>query len=844
VSIHLAELRTRSSCITAEHVAGRRAPATTHSSKGRLPRGTIRQSDSLPQPHIQIVPRDETDFTLNDSFTEDNDIPTFNSPSLQSSLLTGDKPRYPGHTTGELPAKIATFADMARRFHTADNKAELELPTHGSATSAGIIRLQPTRNKGDKFWWALQTTDVAESGHASSDDSSAFDRLHHSDDRIDESLPRNTSTATPSSKSSPLELLHQRSTLPNHTSFLRRPEDLQLRAAEGSGSIGGLQSTPDEHYSQLFGKLPDPIHLQEQMGEFDGQVTFITHPNRDVSAHQWSSSSFQWENIGRYSYSRGKVEGSLASDRLQAVDASCDSLQYFKLAAEAREKQIIDYGRPKECYLATSGVASADTNRVASLSSFSGMATRGSTGIHDSDTLSLPSPTRPSTPPKFQKLLKGSHLEDPFVAPTISPKLEAASNFYRGTDVGKKGLLDFAFQFPDKSGKLKASASLLATGVWIDDQLWREAGRPNSTCSDSNPTSNLREVGFGEEAACGFPEKNTCNSIASTASIYSFFETHLSSFENHKSRQNLRNKLIEFGEQITQAQETVQKRITIPALASVQPSARSLFPSPGLTVANPHRVPSNLNATAPPYVSKLTPSPASEVTVSETTTSNATTSVGIHSGGPESLRRARDYEVANGLGQQAPTKQTFTGPFFTDSKPSTHNPTAALSIQVDEEEKLVNWFRDGQRPSRQREYANTLVSSAAAKNRSRHFGAIGERMSKPKQHAHEHTGLFVRLYENMSEYAEESRSGNSRAYFTRAWKPATRQQRAPGLNDDNSYFDQSLAFSAQTRRTSYMEPNERSWGGLGLTANLTRARFPHGTPIGTSRGERGRVNVF
>jgi hypothetical protein len=357
--------------------------------------------------------------------------------------LTADKPRYPSHTTGELPAKIATFADMARRFHTADNGAELELPTHGSATSAGIIRLQPTRNKGDKFWWALQTTDVGESGNASSDDSIAFDRLHHSDDHVDESLPRNTSTATPPSKSSPLELLQQRSTLSNHTSLLRRPEDLQLTAVEGSGSTRGLKSAPDEHYNQLFGRLPDPIHLQEQMGEFDGQVTFITHPNRDVSAHQWSSPSFQWENIGHYSYSRTKVEGSLASDRLQAVDASCDSLQYFKLAAEAREKQIIDYGRPKECYLGTSGVASVDTDRVASLSSFSGMATRGSTGIHDSDTLSVPSSrTRLSMPANFQKLLKGSHLEDPFVAPTVSSKMEATPNFYPGTD---EGLTRFCF---------------------------------------------------------------------------------------------------------------------------------------------------------------------------------------------------------------------------------------------------------------------------------------------------------------------------------------------------------------------------------------------------------------
>ena len=823
----------------AEHTAARRAPTTAHPSKGRLQRGSTRRSDSLPQSHIQIVPRDDSDFTLDNSYTEDDDVPTFNSPSLQFSLSAGDQSKSSSHITEKSSTKIATFADMARRFHTTDNKAELELPAHGSATSAGIIRLQPSRNKGDKFWWALQTADASESGRGSSDDSSAFDRLHQSNDRTDEALPRASSSATPSSKSSPLELLQQRSTLSNNASLLRRAGDSTPKKSGGSSSTEGMHSTPEEHYSQLFGRLPDPIYLQEQMGKFDGQVTFIGHPNRDVSAHQWSSASFQWENIGRYSYRNGKVEGSLASDRLHAVDAPHDSLQYFKLAAEAREQQPINHEHQEEYHVKTSGAMPVDINMVPSSSNVSEIATQGSTGIHGSGSLSFSSSrARPSTPLDFPRVLKGSHLEDPFVAPTVSSKFEAASNPYPSTDVGKKGLLDFAFQFPHKSGKLKPSISLLATGVWVDDQVWREGERPSSTVSDSNPTSNLREVSFGEEAACGFPEKiDCCSSINPMASAYS-------SFEDYQSRQKLRSKLIEFGEQITQAQETVQKRIAMPALTSVQPSARSLFPSPGLTVANPHRVSSNLNATAPPYVGKPRLSPASEVAASEVTTGNVATSAGIYFSDPDSLRRTQDYEVANGLDQQAPTKQTFTGPFFTDSKPSTHNPTVALSIQVDEEEKLVAWFRDGQRPSRQREYANTLVSSAAAKNKSRDFGAIGDRTHKPNQQAHEYTGLFVRLYENMSEYAEESRNGNSRGYFTRAWKPASRQQRASGLSDDNSYFDQSRVSSTQARRTSYMETGERSWGGLGLTANLTRARFPHGTPIGSSRGERGRVNVF
>lgn len=94
--------------------------------------------------------------------------------------------------------------------------------------------------------------------------------------------------------------------------------------------------------TDVFGnELPGPGFMDGNPGNVDGQLQFIQHPNGDVSAHQWSTSRFGWENIGQFSNIRKKIEGQLAADRLKGETAwqslQQNTLAYFRTVAKQRE---------------------------------------------------------------------------------------------------------------------------------------------------------------------------------------------------------------------------------------------------------------------------------------------------------------------------------------------------------------------------------------------------------------------------------------------------------------------------------------------------------------------------
>ncbi|RMZ72914.1 ubiquitin homeostasis lub1 [Pyrenophora seminiperda CCB06] len=362
-----------------------------------------------------------------------------------------------------------------------------------------------------------------------------------------------------------------------------------------------VSNTDEGDHDQVFGRLPDPIHLHEQTGTFDGQVVFIGHPNRDVSAHQWSSASFQWVNIGRYTHSCSRIEGSLAPDCVQGYAMPCDLLQSFKVAAHNREKHIVDNGRSQET---------------------------SNEGLHSSCI---------------------------------------------------------------------------------------ETVRPNP--SSNAPGSNARSDFVNEDY------KQTTSSL------------HCATRKDH-----LDDPFVAY---------------TNPYPSNPQPTARSLYHLPGPTVANPHQMNPILNAGV------------ATLRFSDSDNTKPTT---------------QEYAMADGLGRLAPTAQNFRGPFFTDTLPTTSDPTALLSVRISEEEKLSNWFRDGQRPARQQEYAKTLMSAAVSNDRYRAATNFGGGIANQRMKSYENTPAFVRVYETLSEYVEERQSDGGRSYFTRAWKVAP--PRAPGRVPD------------------------------------------------------------
>lgn len=100
--------------------------------------------------------------------------------------------------------------------------------------------------------------------------------------------------------------------------------------------------------TDVFGnELPGPGFMDANPGNANGQLQFIQHPNGDVSAHQWSTSRYGWENIGQFSNIRKKIEGQLAACRLKGETAGQalqqNTMAYFRAIAKQREADVMGF---------------------------------------------------------------------------------------------------------------------------------------------------------------------------------------------------------------------------------------------------------------------------------------------------------------------------------------------------------------------------------------------------------------------------------------------------------------------------------------------------------------------
>jgi hypothetical protein len=642
---------------------------------------------------------------------------------------------------------------MAHHLHK-HHEHEESKADHDCLSSAGVIKLQQSNKKGIGTWRSLQTGDLGDLVHSNCEVSFQI---------LDAKDPNSQLPAVDSALHHSLNKSRARPSVPPQTATAQNQLDEVYKGinavkdhARHAQTDSEMHRATEEPQMQIFGKLPDPIRLHENMGRFDGQVVFIGHPNRDISAHQWSLSSFQWVNIGRYVHSSGKVEGSVASDCVRGVDETRDTLQHFKLAAEKRETLIIENGRPEEHKPASERVMYVVTDNTTSPSAHCDISVE-----HLQVSVDTNREIRISSSPMIHYQALEGPLEDPFVAAAepSQPRFED-DNHTQDRLMRSTGSLDLAYQFPTQGKKI--SPHTLATKT-EEIGVERRGFFPLSALT-------LPEINFGEEASI------ECSDTAG----------HIEQLLQRPSIAPLRT--AHGGQQLTGNARAF--RLT----TSVQE---------GLT--------SSLSATAVPYTNTTIATANSGTLQFNASNVNAKTA-GLHYSDPDGLRKTQRYEVANGLSQQVPTGQNFKGPFFAESHPTTHDPTVALSVRVSEEEKLVNWFRDGHRPARQRDYTKSLVAAAATSNKPRCFGPIGHAFSWQQKGPYANTGPFVRLYENLSEYVEEYRNGSGQSYFTRVWKPAPPQHRDTGRGEDRSYFGKRSNAPLLPKGGLFLRPSDHVWG--------------------------------
>jgi hypothetical protein len=706
---------------------------------------------------------------------------------------------------------------MARRFYPSDTDNGSEQSSQSSV--AGIITLQSHRKIGQDPWRPLRPSELSVACENASSTAENLERLLH----VSNSTPPTFVTTSPqllpynrsTSRFEALQDRAQRSLTTEHAEAF--PQLLPVLGTGQAHTLSERQTDFNDRYTELFGKLPDQIHLHEELGEFDGQVVFIGHPNRDVSAHQWSSASFQWESVGRYSHSKDRVEGSLASERVNGIDLARDALLHFKRAAEDREKHVTQLEQPREALSAVHSMfgeivrANENPHVSAAISQETTESSQNHVNLGRSS-----GETSVTAPDLLHELVQKEHLDDPFVAKTSSVLAKHPARIFSAISLADaKGSLDLRYRFPAPTRTL--SRSIVSSTVQKQDG----SGIPCYATRLSQPS--LRDVGFGEEASndVAFPNGQSTKPYEPT--IHSSPEAVVSRPKPvARASANM--------EFIKHSDATVHGRM-IPRFEGLNPTARSLFPAPGLTIANPYR---NVSRVETPTSS--VPETSGKAPELDHATIDYNNTAVLQFSDPDVLRQVQAYEIANGLSQQAPTPQNFKGPFFTESKPTANDPTASLSVHVSDEEKLRNWYRDGHRPARQREYALTLTSAAAAGNRNRRPGTIGGALGMVHNGETKNTTPFIRLYEGFSEYIEEYRNGSGGSYFTRAWKVAPTNLCDLGPDGNNSFFAGAETNSeTQHRDTTRKHQKGEAQGFSGLAPSTRSMAFlPYGTV-----GDRG-----
>lgn len=766
---------------------GSRGRLTAASSRTRLPN----PNSSLPQAeashsHIQLVTRGSPDNHPTSGRHHRNITPSFCSQSLQSASSSYIQTLRKVNPVSE-GAGGPSFADMARRLPSSNNDST-ERPD--PLPLSGYISFKPARNRqGNKNWRTLELSSLNIDATAEDGldvDAPSSPMAYRDPTALPDALPssgkQNTLLQRPATENSMPQ--------PDKVAGMGQPDERQPNSFT-TQAVPPLDprsnADPLAYLTRVFGGLPDLIHISEHTGKYDGEVVFIGHPNRNVSAHQWLAEPFQWVNVGTWSHTHRRIEGSIASDKVPS-EFPRDSIEQFKFLAESREKRALELKSLKN-----------------------------GQKLHK-DT--VPSITTPSSTEETNRPVGGSshsptvfgigqHLEDPFVTPAKQPRAAAVPLSMSNRKATNIGSMDFNYEFPTKPMPMDSHQPY----VQGDRQ------RPSVMYTQSEIPTHLREVQFGEEAGSAL-------STPATHMKTNVPQISLSP-EEMQSRLQIKNKLTELGNQPRQFSLPAEQRVAIPEMPSLNNNnIRALFP-PGPTVANPYRGVSTLNAKAAPYVSQY---PAAQVSDASESAPSVVTAIYapanlVFSDPAGALERS--HEVVN-IDENKHTPQTFKGPYFAKSVPTTKDPVAQRTPEIGHDDKLKNWFRDGKNPPRQIDYAKSLIAAAESNdNRDKH-GAVGQHLSTAQAKTqYENTGLFVRLQENLKAYTDPDTKFSP---FTKAWKPAPQHLCDTTPEGNDSFFAGGMSragFSvrpdyATSSRLAVPSPAGSAWNGA-VRGNQSRA---------------------
>ncbi|CAD0109785.1 unnamed protein product [Aureobasidium uvarum] len=339
-------------------VPERRATPTLHNiSERRLPLGTpadrllLRSSKpKSPFSHINVVKAEDLERARAHQEPASNPYVSSSpgpSPKSSSKSLT---PRE----AGKMSYLYSSSEDQVRLAQLAT--ARLERQSKRIIENDPIIPLsklidpKTTRHRLPKHWPDLDYPDSSDNDVTSTSRASRREspldvhakvfRPGSRDSSISRSLePSRKDSAPLSADDGDFQLVTSKKTKPSS----RPAVGLNAHEVKVDDKLSAITvSFNRQEINEVFGNdLPPLAYFQGNVGNREGQVGFAMHPNGDISAQQWSQSDYQWFNIGQFSNSRRRTEGTLASHRLKGENELHSLLQhslcYFRAVAKQHE---------------------------------------------------------------------------------------------------------------------------------------------------------------------------------------------------------------------------------------------------------------------------------------------------------------------------------------------------------------------------------------------------------------------------------------------------------------------------------------------------------------------------
>lgn len=490
-------------------------------------------------------------------------------------------------------------------------------------------------------------------------------------------------------------------------------------------------------------QLPDPVFLEQVVGTCNGEIRFIQHPNRDVTAHQWDSVKFEWVNIGGYSCRLKRIVGQLASDTLrgQTVTSSVprDTMRYFHAVAKQREKMAFTANSVKTD-MQNSNIQKLSSGNMISQS----ILAKALSKANVEDTAMRPK-LHPAMNEQFGSLSSVSGPSSECGFPTLNVigngsrnSLRVPVHSYQRTSMNTNQPTSSIAKLPDPFVTSQKPTETLSL---YDPRVDSRHGENRIGNADSHFQFSVdSSIGTKND---GMQDRRHMIEAPERSRI----QTDLWPQQRHGQSQLNENTSMPTGISLCSNSHFVHNRAAIAHqidLGQQQAFTRQHQPS------SPNTEQSLSNSHGTGTLANKHLYNQGEYGRTNIKSSMFPLTLNLIGSIPDDTPKHQMHEIVSSLSKEKPTPQTWNGPFFENDIPTAHRPSAHLAHHKTDEEKLNDWWSSGHLYNRQESFYQTITKT---------MNPI-----KGDEHNQVTTRFLIPIYENLAAYVHQ---GRTKTYFAR-----------------------------------------------------------------------------